>query len=194
MAKRAMGCVAFKIDLNFAFVIYSQLASQSEKVKFISMIENVTDSSFKSIIQRNFSKCLNSDPAYLYKDNEADAIVTNRRPPSSLQPLGPSALSVPDKVSTAECIGANLQETPDAFSDTDDEESGLKRQVGAKKIDINKMYAPCRKLLLEVRAIIRDSQGNILYSEPMSKFSSLFQNAMLFKDKLIPALVEKAKA
>ena len=56
------------------------------------------------------------------------------------------------------------------------------------------MYAPCRKLLLEVKAIIRDVEGNILYSQPMKKFSELFQNALLYQDMLIPALIEKAKA
>jgi hypothetical protein len=56
------------------------------------------------------------------------------------------------------------------------------------------MYASCRKLVLEIRAIIKDAKGNILDSRPLHKFSDLFKLAFSFKDQLIPALVEKAKA
>ena len=61
-------------------------------------------------------------------------------------------------------------------------------------MDITKMYASCRKLVLEIRAIIKDAEGNILDSRPLKKFSELFKLALSFKDQLIPALVEKAKA
>lgn len=91
-------------------------------------------------------------------------------------------------------IGQNLQDTPDAYSDTDDETKSTKRQETTKKLEIKKMYASCRKLMLEIRAIIKDADGKILDSRPLNKFSELFKLAFTFKDRLIPALIEKAKA
>lgn len=56
------------------------------------------------------------------------------------------------------------------------------------------MYASCRNLLLEVRGVIKDQNGQILERKPIKKFSELFRLAMKHKDKLIPALLEKANA
>lgn len=81
-----MGCVAFKLDLNFAFVIYSQLASIVDRKHFIELIETATDQSFKSIIERNFFKCINNQPSYLFKENEADAVLAKRGRQTTLQP------------------------------------------------------------------------------------------------------------
>lgn len=119
-AKKAMGCVAFKLDLNFAFVIYSQLASIDDRKRFIELIEAATDQSFKAIIERNFFKCISNETSYLFKENEADAVVSAKR--SKQTTLNPTKSET-----VKEHIGQNLQETPDAYSDSDDETKSTKR-------------------------------------------------------------------
>jgi len=74
-----MGSVAFKLDLNFAFVIYSQLASDQERSRLIETIESFTDRSLTDIIERNFFKTAYSEDTYLYIENEADSVVIGKK-------------------------------------------------------------------------------------------------------------------
>jgi len=73
-----------------------------------------------------------------------------------------------------EGIRQNLQDTADAFSDSDDEDKPTKKNESAKKIDVKKIYASGRKMMLDIRAIIRDGQGTVLSNRPLQKFSELF--------------------
>lgn len=143
-ARNAMGCVTVVFDLSSAFILYQQLSTQEQKTSLVQLVESETDQQFAQIIDRNFFKGISNENAYLFKEHEADAMITDQN--------SSEGRKVRSKIS-------NLQHTPDAFSETEDEENlpGTKKQKPAFKEDVRKTYASCRKLMLDLRAVVRDA-------------------------------------
>ena len=88
-----MGYSSFRIDLNFAFLIYSQLLScgnqEESKTQHgrargstdqIMLLRQAQDFIFEETIKRNFSQCPVDPKFYIYTDNLEDSFITGHKP------------------------------------------------------------------------------------------------------------------
>ena len=129
-----MGTAGFRIDLNFAFVMYCKLQEtqfgklleqMEEDVSHMALLNTAQDIVFQETIQRNFSPCPVDEQYFIFKDNPEDSILPQSKKRLSQRSNAPSnpakRFNELDKLAISSKYKADLRGTPDAFSDAESE-------------------------------------------------------------------------
>ena len=83
-ALSAMGTAGFRIDLNFAFIMYCKLQEtqfgklleqMEDDASHMALLSNAQDIVFQETIKRNFSPCPVDEQYFIFKDNPEDSVL-----------------------------------------------------------------------------------------------------------------------